>query len=76
MTAAICKWGNGAGLRIPQPFLRQLGLVIGDEVKIEITNSELIVTKAGPTLEELLSKCTPENRHADMLSDSRGEELL
>ena len=32
MTTAIGKWG-GAGLRIPQPFMKQLGLSIGDEVK-------------------------------------------
>lgn len=76
MTAAIGKWGNGAGLRIPQPFMKQLGLSIGDFVRISVTETNLVVTKAGPTLEELLGRCTPENRHYECFSDAQGKEML
>ena len=41
MTTAIGKWGNGAGLRIPQPFMKQLGLSIGDEVKFHVTEKKI-----------------------------------
>ena len=76
MIAAIGKWGNGAGLRIPQPFLKQLGLAIGDAITFRVTEKEIIITKSGPTLEELLSQCTAENRHSEVFSDSCGKELL
>lgn len=76
MTTAIGKWGNGAGLRIPQPFLKQLGLAIGDVVELKVTSNEMVISKAGPTLEELLGKCTAENRHADVFCDTQGKELL
>ncbi|MEX3175428.1 AbrB/MazE/SpoVT family DNA-binding domain-containing protein [Serratia quinivorans] len=76
MTTAISKWGNGAGLRIPQPFMRQLGLTIGDEIKFKVTSTELIITKSGPSLDELLEKCSPENRHAEIFCDSQGKEML
>ena len=48
MTTAIGKWGNGAGLRIPQPFMKQLGLSIGDEVKFHVTEKKLVITKFWP----------------------------
>ncbi|HFD3848822.1 TPA: AbrB/MazE/SpoVT family DNA-binding domain-containing protein [Serratia marcescens] len=76
MTTAISKWGNGAGLRIPQPFMRQLGLTIGDEITFKVTSTELIITKSGPSLDELLEKCSPENRHAEIFCDSQGKEML
>ncbi|BFI72566.1 AbrB/MazE/SpoVT family DNA-binding domain-containing protein [Yersinia enterocolitica] len=76
MTTAIGKWGNGAGLRIPQPFLKQLGLAIGDSVNFQITNTELIISKSGPSLEELLRQCSPENRHDELFCDSQGKEML
>ncbi|WP_096991588.1 AbrB/MazE/SpoVT family DNA-binding domain-containing protein, partial [Klebsiella pneumoniae] len=56
MTTAIGKWGNGAALRIPQPFMKQLGLSIGDVVNFRVTERDLVITKAGPTLEELLGQ--------------------
>ena len=76
MTTAIGKWGNGAGLRIPQPFMKQLGLSIGDEVKFHVTEKKLVITKSGPTLEVLLGQCNPENRHQEYFCESQGKEML
>ena len=76
MTTAIGKWGNGSALRIPQPFMKQLGLSIGDVVNFRVTERDLVITKAGPTLEELLGQCTAENRHHEYLCDSQGKEML
>ncbi len=36
MITAISKCGNGVGLRIPQPFLWQLGLEVGDRVEFKV----------------------------------------
>ncbi|MDV0396521.1 AbrB/MazE/SpoVT family DNA-binding domain-containing protein, partial [Enterobacter roggenkampii] len=69
-------WGNGAALRIPQPFMKQLGLSIGDAVNFCVTERNLVITKAGPTLEELLGQCTAENRHHEYFCDSQGKEML
>jgi antitoxin MazE len=76
MTTAISKWGNGVGLRIPQPFLRQLGLEVGDRVEFKITDDKIIISKSGPTLDELLGRCTAENRHDELFGDSQGKEML
>ncbi|XBS68920.1 AbrB/MazE/SpoVT family DNA-binding domain-containing protein [Acerihabitans sp. KWT182] len=76
MSTAISKWGNGVGLRIPQPFLWQLGLEVGDRVEFKIVNDKIIISKSGPTLEELLGRCTAENRHDELFGDSQGKEML
>ncbi|MGC8427762.1 AbrB/MazE/SpoVT family DNA-binding domain-containing protein, partial [Mixta calida] len=59
-----------------QPFMKQLGLSIGDEVKFHVTEKKLVITKSGPTLEELLGQCNPENRHQEYFCDSQGKEML
>jgi len=76
MSTAIAKWGNAVGLRIPQPYLRQLGLSVGDTVEIEISQKKMIVSKSGPSLEELLAQCSPENAHDEYFSEPYGAELL
>ncbi len=36
----------------------------------------IIVEPCSPSLEELLAKVTPENRHSEEITDSVGSELL
>jgi len=42
MTAIISKWGNSKGIRIPKPYLKDLGLEENDVVDIEVKNNMTI----------------------------------
>ena len=41
----LSKWGNAIGLRIPQPFLKQLGLQAGDKVNVTLEKEGLVISK-------------------------------
>jgi len=70
------KWGNATGFRIPQAFLNQLGLKAGDKVHIDLRNNTLVISPAGPTLEDLLTQITDSNRHEEYFTDVAGKESL
>lgn len=42
-TATIGKWGNASAVRIPQPFCEQLGVNVGDAVRIFLEGGRRIV---------------------------------
>ncbi len=50
------------------------------ENSMSVPNTEpskpIIVEPCSPSLEELLAKVTPENRHSEEITDSVGSELL
>ncbi|MCL2356849.1 MAG: AbrB/MazE/SpoVT family DNA-binding domain-containing protein [Defluviitaleaceae bacterium] len=46
MTTAIVKWGNSRGIRIPKPFLENLGLKENDTVDILTENNRIIIQKS------------------------------
>lgn len=75
-TVTLNKWGNATGFRIPQAFLKQLGLKAGDKVTLTISENGLAISKVGPTLQELLNGCTALNRHEEQFKESMGKELL
>ncbi|MCL2574586.1 MAG: AbrB/MazE/SpoVT family DNA-binding domain-containing protein [Defluviitaleaceae bacterium] len=45
MTAIITKWGNSKGIRIPKPYLENLGLGENDVVNISMNNDSIIIKK-------------------------------
>lgn len=65
MRTRISKWGNSLAVRLPKPFIEELGLVEGAEVDITLRSGQLILTAAGREyrLEELVGGITPENQH-------------
>ena len=78
MPATIQKWGNSLGVRIPQRIAKKYGFMHGSEVEIK-TDGDVIVIRPMdpiPTLEELMSKITPENQHAEVdFGKAEGEEI-
>lgn len=75
----VQKWGNSLGIRIPQKLARKIALYDGSEVKIlERENTILIVPIASePTLDELLSRITEDNRHNEIdFGNPSGNELF
>ena len=46
MNAVISKWGNSKGVRIPKPYLENLGLKENDVVDIEVSNNIIMIKKS------------------------------
>lgn len=60
MDLAIRKLGNSAGIILPQPVLKSLGLTVGQHVSAETQDGRLVLTPATRkryTLSELLAQC-------------------
>ncbi|TDA70364.1 MAG: AbrB/MazE/SpoVT family DNA-binding domain-containing protein [Clostridia bacterium] len=66
MEPRVQKWGNSLGIRIPKPLAQQLGLTEGTPVEVEADNHRIVIRRKRYTLEELLSKVTPENLHGEV----------
>jgi len=64
MKTRISKWGNSLAVRLPKPFVDELGLADGAEVEIVLRDGRIVLTAAGREygLEELVEGITPENR--------------
>ena len=76
MPVSIAKWGNSAALRLPKNILEALSLNIGDPVTIVQKGNTVVIEPCKPSLDELLSKVTPQNRHLEVFTDSAGNELI
>jgi antitoxin MazE len=69
MKARIQKWGNSLALRIPKPFAEESNLREDSPVEISVRGGKLVVVALEEpqlSLEELVAKITPENRHAEI----------
>jgi antitoxin MazE len=66
MRTRVPKWGNSLALRIPKPFVTEMGLEKDREVELSVVKGRLIAeTPPAPsyTLEELLAGVSPTNLH-------------
>lgn len=63
----IAKWGNSLGLRLPKAVAAEARVGEGDTVEVTVKDGAIIIRPAQVTytLEELVSKITPRNRHAE-----------
>lgn len=62
----VQKWGNSLGIRIPQVCAENCELFDGATVDIYVQDGKLIIRRNKETLDELLQKVTPENRHEEI----------
>lgn len=75
MKAQVLKWGNSLAVRIPKSIAEEARLRVGDPLEIEVdehSSVRLQAVKELPTLAELVSRITPENRYAEIPT---GEEI-
>jgi antitoxin MazE len=65
--AQVVKWGNSLAVRIPKAVAERARLREGDPIFIEALEGhvELRPTDRIPTLEELVARITPDNRHVE-----------
>jgi antitoxin MazE len=75
MQAQVMKWGNSLAIRIPKPIADDAHLQLGDPLEIAVAGDGVVemhrVDKV-PTLAQLVSQITPENRYAEV---SPGQEI-
>ncbi len=75
MRAQMLKWGNSLAVRIPKAVAEEAKLREGDSLDIEVSADgavELHRVGRVPTLAQLVSQITPENRYQEI---STGREV-
>ncbi|MBU5355244.1 AbrB/MazE/SpoVT family DNA-binding domain-containing protein [Paenibacillus barcinonensis] len=79
MSTTVQKWGNSLGIRIPAHIADKIEVRQGTEVELIVSDDRKLIIvpqKKKPTLEELLEKCKPENRHDEIDFGREGTELI
>ncbi|MFZ3342528.1 MAG: AbrB/MazE/SpoVT family DNA-binding domain-containing protein [Terriglobales bacterium] len=80
MKAQMVKWGNSLAVRIPKPIAEGAKLKEGDALEIEAAADgrvELRRAARVPTLTQLVSQITPENRYAEIATTVEvGREVI
>jgi antitoxin MazE len=76
----MVRWGNSLAVRIPKPVIEEAKLKEGDSLEIEAAAEgrvELRRPTKTPTLAQLVSKITPENRYAETSTAAEvGKEVI
>jgi antitoxin MazE len=76
---AVAKWGNAPAIRIPKSIMQKANLREGDAVGFEVKSPGVIIiraTRIQPTLQDLVAKITPRNRHNETeWGKPRGSEV-
>ncbi|ANA81076.1 transcriptional regulator/antitoxin, MazE [Paenibacillus vortex V453] len=62
----VQKWGNSLGIRIPKALAMEIGLEEGSEIDLDVEDGHLVIKPRTNTLEDLLSKITPDNIHSEV----------
>ena len=68
MQTLIQQWGNSLALRIPKAFAQQARVKKGSAVTLSVEKGRMVMKplrRRKYTLEELVSKITPKNRHPE-----------
>jgi antitoxin MazE len=80
MKTQMVKWGNSLAVRIPRPVVAEAKLKEGDSLEIEAAaEGQLALRKASPmpTLAQLISQITPENRYSEISTGAEtGKEIV
>jgi antitoxin MazE len=65
--ARIAKWGNSLGVRIPRAVAKEVGLDEGASVEVKVSGRNLVLapTCREYSLNELVARITPKNRHGE-----------
>jgi len=75
----VVKWGNSLAVRIPKTLAEEAGFSEGDPLVMEPAEGQIRLRRAErvPTLQELVSQITPENRYGEISTGrERGKEAV
>ena len=80
MRAQMLKWGNSLAVRIPKSIAEEADLNEGDQLEIALAPGggvELQRVGKLPSLAQLVSRITPENRYSEVsAARSKGREIV
>ena len=79
MKAQMVKWGNSLAVRIPKPIIEEARLKEGDFLEIEVGEGQIELRRATkiPTLAQLISQITPDNRYPEISTGPEvGKEMV
>jgi antitoxin MazE len=80
MKAQMVKWGNSLAVRIPKAVVEKARLKEGDSLEIEAAaegHVELRRPVKPPSLAQLVSQITPENRYGEISTSAEvGKEVV
>jgi antitoxin MazE len=66
MEASVMKWGNSLAVRLPKQVAAEARFQQGDRIRLEVDEAGTVrIKRAFPTLDELVSQITPENRYSE-----------
>lgn len=79
MESKLQKWGNSAGIRIPNSLLKSLNLKIDDVLELEQVENKIVVSKSNKhkiSLEKLFKEYKGENLTKEFSWDEpQGKEI-
>lgn len=63
----LARWGHSLGLRLPKALASEARIGEGDTAEVSVEEGAIVVrpARAAYSLEELLNKTTPRNRHEE-----------
>jgi len=80
MKAQMVKWGNSLAVRIPKAVIEKARLKEGDSLEVEAAAEGLVELRRPaklPTLAQLVSQITPENRYGEISTGAEvGKEVV
>lgn len=74
-TVTLRQSGGSVIFAFPKVILDAMGLGAGSKINLEVHGRSLTITP-GYSIEELVSRLTPENRHELMEAGERGAERI
>ncbi len=76
MKINLNKWGNSMAVRIPNSFLKQLGISKDAELEMFLDGDKIVLTRNKFTLNGLLAGIKPQNIHPEIQSGKNiGKEI-
>jgi len=80
MKVQMVKWGNSLAVRIPKAVIEKARLKEGDSLEVEAVAEGLVELRRPaklPTLAQLVSQITPENRYGEIsIGAEVGKEVV
>ena len=78
VTTKVQRWGNSLAVRIPSVIAEQITIEQGSEIEMIVENGsiKIVPVRKKPTLDDLLAKCKPENRHQEVDYGVEGKEWI
>jgi antitoxin MazE len=76
MTTVVAKWGNSLAVRLPRGVAAEAAVSDGDAVDVTVEAGAIVVRLAARryTLDELVQRITPRNRHGETGWAAAGNE--